>query len=101
MDRLTLALTVAFVAIALAMAIVWALAHFGQRAMLRPPGPRTMRRYGIATAVFGGLMLVILIPLAAALGDVVRLLLLLVQGVLLLATGISIARQYPPPPADE
>jgi predicted membrane channel-forming protein YqfA (hemolysin III family) len=100
MDRLTLALTVAFLAIGLVMASVWALAHFGQRAMLRPPGPRTMRRLGIAIAVFGGLVLVILIPVAAALGDVVRLLLLLVQGVVLLATGISIARQYRPP-ADE
>ncbi len=100
MDRLTLALTVAFVAIGLVMASVWALAHFGQRAMLHPPGPRTMRRLGIAIAVFGGLVLVILIPVAAALGDVVRLLLLLVQGVVLLATGSSIARQYRPP-ADE
>ena len=99
MDRLTLALTVAFLAIGLVMASVWALAHFGQRAMLRP-GPRTMRRLGIAIAVFGGLVLVILIPVAAALGDVVRLLLLLVQGVVLLAAGISIARQYRPP-ADE
>ncbi len=55
-----------------------------------------MRRLGIAIAVFGGLVLVILIPVAAALGDVVRLLLLLVQGVVLLATGSSIARQYRP-----
>ena len=100
MDRLTLALTVTFVVIGVVMASVWALAHFGQRAMLRPPGPRTMRRLGIATAVFGGLMLVILIPLAAVRGDVVRLLFSLVQGVLLLATGITIARQYEPT-ADE
>lgn len=100
MDPLTLALTVAFVAIGVVMASVWALAHFGQRAMLHPPGPRTMRRLGITTAVFGGLMLVIFIPLAAVRGDVVRLLFLLVQGVLLLATGITIARQYRPA-ADE
>ena len=59
-----------------------------------------MRRLGIATAVFGGLMLVIFIPLAAVRGDVVSALFSLVQGVLLLATGITIARQYPPP-ADE
>ncbi len=100
MDRLTLALTVAFLAIGLVMASVWALAHFGQRAMLHPPGPRTMRRYGIATAVFGGLLLLMVVPLAAAGGDVVNVLFSLVQGVVLLAAGISIARQYRPP-ADE
>ncbi len=100
MDRLTLALTIAFVTIGVVMVIVWALAHFGQRAMLRPPGPRTMRRYGIATAVFGGLMLLMVVILAAAGGDVVNVLFLLVQGVGLLATGITIARQYRPA-ADE
>lgn len=81
------------------MTIVWALAHLGQRAMLRPPGPGTMRRLGIATAVFGGLLLLMVIPLAAR-GDVVSSLFSLVQGIVLLVAGISIARQYRPT-ADE
>ncbi len=95
MDRLTLALTVAFVAIGVVMAGVWALAHFGQRAMLRPPGPRTMRRLGIAIAVLGGLRLILVVPVVTT-GNVAIVLLSLVQGVLLLVVGISIARQYRP-----
>jgi hypothetical protein len=95
MDRLTLALTVVFVAIGPVMAIVWALAHFGQRAMLRPPGTRTMHRLGIAMAVFGGLTLLMVIPLAAR-GAVIRLLFTLVQGAVSLPAGLSIARQYRP-----
>ncbi len=95
MDRLTLALTVAFLAIGVVMAGVWALTHFGQRAMLHPPGPRTMRRLGIAIAVLGGLRLLAVVPVVAT-GNVVILLLSLVQGTVLLVAGISIARQYRP-----
>lgn len=41
MDRLTLALTVAFIVIGTVLAGVWALARLGSRAMLHPPSPRT------------------------------------------------------------
>ena len=46
-------------------------------------------------AVFGGLTLLMVIPLAVR-GDVIRLLFTLVQGAVSLAAGLSIARQYRP-----
>ncbi len=96
MDRLTLALTVAFIVIGTVLAGVWALARLGSRAMLHPPSARTLRRLGMAMAAVGALVLVIAVPIAVVIGDVGRLLVSLVQGIVSLVAGINFTRQYPP-----
>ncbi|MDQ3552824.1 MAG: hypothetical protein M3395_00220 [Chloroflexota bacterium] len=94
MDRLTLALTVAFVVIGVVMAGVWALVRFLPRAMVDPPSARTQRRVGYAM-IAGGLLYLVILPLLAAAGsDVGRLLFYLVQGGLFLAWGIWTVRQH-------
>lgn len=96
MDRLGLALTVIFVVIGVVMMAVWALAHFGSRAMLRPVSPRTRRQLGYAVSGFGVLHLVIILPTAILDGDVGRFLVSLIQGGFFLAWGIEIVRRPPP-----
>lgn len=94
MDRLTLALTVAFAVIGVVMVGVWALAHFGARAMLSAPSARTQRRLGYAMIAGGLFHLVILLPVAVLSGDIGRLLFSLVQGGFFLAWGIETVRQH-------
>lgn len=93
MDRLTLALTVAFAVIGVVMVGVWALAHFGARAM-SAPSARTQRRLGYAMIAGGLFHLVILLPVAVLSGDIGRLLFSLVQGGFFLAWGIETVRQH-------
>ncbi len=96
MDRLSLALTVIFFVVGAVMAAVWALAHFGSRAMLRPLSARTRRRLGFAMIGFGILHLAIFLPMAILDGDIGRLLFSLVQGGFFLAWGVEILRRPRP-----
>ncbi len=93
MDRLTLALTVAFAVIGIVMVGVWALVRFLPRAM-EPPSARTQRRAGYAM-IAGGLLFLGMLPLMALAGsDGGRLLFYLVQGGFFLAWGIWTVRQH-------
>lgn len=97
MDRLTLALTVAFVVIGVVMLGVWALARWGARATLSAsiaPSARTQRRLGYAMIAIGLLHLVLLLPVAVVSGDIGRLLFSLVQGGFLLTWGIETVRRH-------
>ncbi len=96
MDRLGLALTVIVAVIGVVMAAVWALAHFGSRAMLRPVSARTRRRLGYAIIAFGLLHLLIGLPMAILRGDVGRFLFSLIQGGFFLAWGVEILRRPRP-----
>lgn len=95
MDRLSLGLTVALVAVGLVMVFVWAVAHFGERAMLKPPSSRTTRRFGMFTIAVGVVMLVVALPLSLASGRIDLMMQSTVQGGLLVGTGVIIYRGFP------
>ena len=92
MDRTSLALTVAFGAVAVVLLGVWALAHFGERAMLNPPTPQTMRRLGMASVVFGCFAVVLGVTKSIATGAIDAG--AFFQGLFLVAMGVMVARQH-------
>lgn len=90
-----LALSVALVVVGAVLAGVWAIVHFGQRAVLNPPTARTLRRIGLLGAGCGGLLLVSSVASAVATGDVVWLF-HIAYGAFLLAHGVHTARTHRP-----
>ena len=94
MDRTSLALTIAFVTVGVVLFGVWAVAHFGERAMLRPPSQRALRRVAVVMAGLGGVQLLYGIARGLLTRDVGGSLWSLFNGVLLLAIGRQMWQEH-------
>lgn len=92
MDRLPLGLTVAFVAVGVVMLWVWMIAHFGQRAAVNPPPPRTIRRLALISMAFGGSAIAYGIVVALWTGEIGRSVLVIIQGLVALGSGMHTVR---------
>lgn len=92
MDQTSLGLLIAFIAVAVVLASVWAMAHFGARAAFSQPNPKLVRRFARVLFVVAAAQLVFAVVLAVF-GDLGRAAMYGVGGVVILWNAVSMLRE--------